>query len=216
MTAPTPDPRRQDYDRIALAIGETCILWGLLEVLVHDIVLHLAVYLDDSFDHDRTWHVLHIALTNMELREKIATAKALAHGVTTPDSPDLYDRTETLLNHMDNVLRSERNRYVHDYWQHDGEEIVRLKQGTRVIRPQSRQTALYLWTARRYEGVEAIRGLVTNLEFTQLDLIDLDGHIAWLVGQKEQPGSHRQPLPPEWRSLAHRDWREPNTRPSQP
>lgn len=199
-----------------MAIGDTCIRWGILESIVHDIALHLAMYLDPAFKTETARHILHLTLSNMDPREKTATAKALAHKVNTTDSPDFYEKADALLNHLDNILRPERNRYVHDIWAHDGQSFVRLKLGARVIRPQARQRELHLWTERRYENVKAIRGFVTNLELAQLDLIDLDNHIAWLMGQREQPGAHRQPLPREWRSLAHRDWREPDKHQPQP
>jgi hypothetical protein len=191
------------YDQIALAIGDACIWWVTIEHVVHDIILHLAVYLDPAFKATTAARdILHTTLASMDSREKVATAKALAHSVNTSDSPDFYERTEELLNYVDNVLRPERNRYIHDLWEIDGKAIIRLKIGARVIRPRPRKRELQLWTQRTYQSIESIREFVTTLELAYRDLVELDNHIAWLCGQRERRASHLQPLPREWRSLA--------------
>lgn len=199
------------YDQIAHAIGDVCLWWVSDENVVHDIILHLATYLHSGFDQKEAWDILHLTVSHMDARQKIATAKVLAHHVQTPHSPTFYEQAESLLNYLDNVARPERNRYVHDYWTSDGAEVVRVRYGPKVHRPSSRERSLSQWTERRYPSLEAIHAFAKNLELVYRDLVDLDNHIAWLVGQRDSPGPHQQPLPQEWQSLGHRDWREPNT-----
>jgi hypothetical protein len=206
----------QLYESIALAVGETCFWWASIEDVIMGISLHLSWWVDDAFERDGPWDTLHIALANMDLRAKIATAKALAHKINEPKSPDFYERSEALLNFVDSTLRTERNRYVHDTWRVDGPRVVRSKIGPIVKRTQSRQRQLFMETGTYFAGPEEIQRFVDVLRQAYWDLAELDHHIAWLVGQKVQPSEHRQPLPLDWPSLAHREWLTTNRPPPQP
>ncbi|MEQ9247644.1 MAG: hypothetical protein RLO21_16835, partial [Nitratireductor sp.] len=156
--------------------------------------------------------ILHLTLASLDIRGKIVTAKALAHQIDEIDSPGFYDRVEELLNYVDNELRPERNRYVHDNWSIAGSAAMRMRLAPKITRPQARQRDLTMWSGRRYPSITAALAFVKNLQLADGDLVQLDNHIAWMVSQRDlQPGSP-QPLLPEWQSLAHRDWREPSKR----
>jgi hypothetical protein len=140
-----PDP----YAEIARVIGEVCLSWSDIEEVVRDISLHLAAYLDRAFDEESKISLLLIPITQMDIRGKIATAKALAHLPNNPKTPDFYDRAATLLNHVDNELRNERNRYVHDAWRAEGAALTRIHSGPKVSRPTAHMRILSLETERR-------------------------------------------------------------------
>jgi hypothetical protein len=195
------------FDQIARAIGNVCIWWTAIESTTHDIILHMASCLDPTFDRHIARDVLHITISNEDIRQKFATAKLLAHMIEYESSPKFYEKVEKLLNYLDNVARPERNRYVHDDWSHDGNEIIRSRLGAKIERVQSRQRSIALWTERRFPSIEAIESFVTNLEDAHLDLAELDNHIAWLTEQNGQPPKHPQPLPLEWKSLTHHESR---------
>jgi hypothetical protein len=193
------------YDKIAKAIGNTCIWWATIEGLVHDLILHLAVCLEPTFDKKSVMDILHIALSNEDLRLKVATVKVLAHKIESVNSPQFYERVEQILNYLDNDLRLERNRFVHDGWTDEAPEIIRFSLGAKVRRTQSRKSEVVIYTEKRFSNISEIEDFVTKLEIIYDDLVTLDGHIAWLTGQKEQPPTHFQPLPQVWRSFVHRD-----------
>jgi hypothetical protein len=195
------------YDQIAKAIGNVCIWWTELEGVTHDIILHMAVCLEPSFERQTPWDILHITLSNDDVRQKFATAKLLAHMIEYESSPKFYERVEKLFNYLDNIARPERNRYVHDGWSHEGQEVVRSRMGAKIERVQARQRVIALWTERRFPNIAAIESFVTNLQLAYEDLVTLDNHIAWLTGQKGQPPKSLQPLPLDWKSLAHHELR---------
>lgn len=199
------------YDEIARAVGDVCLHWVTIEDVINDLISHLAVYIHSDFENPATGDILHITLSQMDVRQKIATSKVLAHHINTPDSPNFYDQTASLLNYLDNTVRPERNRYVHDYWSVEGEEIIRAKFGAKVHRPQSRQRILSMWSERRYKNLDAAQAFIENLGLAYEDLVELDNHIAWLMSRRDSLSTHQQPLPPEWRSLTHHDWRDPST-----
>jgi hypothetical protein len=203
---------RNIYDEIALIVGDVCLRWASIESVIHDICLHLADEIDGSdFSHRKAWDLLHVALSQMDIRQKIAVAKVYAHQIKNPYPGDFYDRTESLLNYIDNAVRLERNRYIHDEWETEGSEIVRAKLGATVQRPQSHQRIIAIWSERRYQNLEAMREFVKNLEFVYADLVDLDAQTANFDWPPERRAKQPPLIPQEWRSLAHHGWRGPHT-----
>lgn len=209
--------RITELDTIATAVGRVCYYWSQIEHLVHDLVLHTASALDPAFDQNRPRHVLHVTLSSMEMRERLVTLKVLLHDAGGRLSPTLYDQTEPLINYLDNVLRPERNRFVHDLWEfgEDG-RWSRVKTGPRVYRPQSHDRATSLFTRREYASVDQITSFAGTLLLMYNDLVEVDNHLAWLTSQKELPTGSTQPLPAEWKSLGHHAWRTPDMPERQP
>lgn len=215
----TPDPNASVYDDIASCIGNVCIWWAGIEDVILGLSLHTAQVLEPAFDTSMAWNMLHIALLNMDPRARIANAKAAIHYIDDPRSADIYDRAEALLNFVDNSLRPERNRYVHDVWAvRESASLARMKPIAIVTRPQSRKRELQTYVEHEFKNIEDARRLVTALEDAFGDLVTLDSHLAWLASHPERPSKFPQPLPVEWRSFAHREWlaRDRRPHPTQP
>lgn len=174
-------------ERIDAAVGQTCYWWSRIEHLVHDLCLHLAACLSPDFDKSENRIPLHIALTNMDLRQRISTAKAFASQAPTANST-FYDRFEKSLNRIDNDLRLERNRYVHDFW--DAGDVAgtveRFQQRTIVTRPQSRTRDLSLGTTKMYQNVDDVESFVAQLEEAFSELCEFDGESAGMAAQLGQ------------------------------
>ena len=179
--------------RIEAAIGQTCYWWSTLEHLVHDICLHLASCLSVDFEKSVTHAPLHIALTNMDIRARIATAKAFASQAPTANAT-FYNRVEKLLNCLDNDLRSERNRYVHDLWMvgDDNRTVERFWQKTVVSRPQARKLELQIGTTKPFESVEEVEAFVGRLEQMYHDLVAIDNEAATMFGELKRLEELRQ------------------------
>jgi hypothetical protein len=173
---------KPSLDRVYYAIGQTCDWWSTLEHLVHDLCLHLAQCLSPDFAKSATNAPLHIALTNMGIRERIATAKAFASQAPTAE-PGFYSRLESLLNRLDNELRSERNRYVHDLWMLSdaGNGIERIQQRTIVTRPQSHQISLEIDTIKAFDSIENVEAFVSDLEKMHHSLVEIDGEVSGMA-----------------------------------
>jgi hypothetical protein len=216
-------PEEEDrWDRLIKVIGKLCIMWGQIDNFLIDIALHTAAALNPAFDRPddpkpRPWDLLLSALCQMDERSKIATIKAYAHHINHPFSPDFYDRTAELLDYIDNVLRPERNRFVHDSWNmHDDGRVVRVQMGLHVRRPQSRQREVTLWKNRDYANVEEVEALNKNLDEVWEDLCVLDSHLAGLATYRDRPSARFQPLPRPWSCLAQRKMRDSEKRGRQP
>lgn len=205
------------YPHIIMAIGEVSFWWAGVENNVHGIALDLATYLEPSFGEGAPKNVLNLAIMNMDIRQKIATAKALALAMETSHSPGFYERAEQLLSYIDNIARLERNRFIHDTWTVDGDVAVRANISPRVIKPQSRLKELDMIQQRTYKSPGEIHAFADNIRLIYDDLRDLENHVERIVNEKKnpspkgQPSEPRPPLPQEWRSLTHRDWRAPST-----
>lgn len=170
--------------RIELAVGQSCLWWSTLEHIVHDLCLHLASCLSLDFEETVNRVTLHMALSNMDLRERIATAKAYASQAPTANA-SFYNRTEKLLNRLDNELRPERNRFVHDLWMIDGETVEQFKAGTVVSRPQSHKLELSIGTAKPLK-VEEVEAFAKALEQMFHDLVAIDGETASMCAELER------------------------------
>lgn len=148
------EDRPLDHGPIANAIGSIIIDWGHMESMVKALIYDLALWHSGAFEDEEEFQVLFTALSNTDLRSAIATAKGLAHGV----GENFYVRTEKVLNRIDNELRSERNRYVHDVWQPTRSGFKRIRAGVSVRRaPASGERQIALQTVREFNGVEELR-----------------------------------------------------------
>jgi hypothetical protein len=81
------------------------------------------------------------------------------------------------LNHIDNELRAERNRYIHDQWTTVDENIVRRKHGVKVVRPQARQLTVLKSIDRTYGSVSEVSKFAEKLAGALDDLISVNGEL---------------------------------------
>ena len=201
---------RSRASELAEAIGDVCIQWAAIEDVVSGLVLHTWAYLEHAFETSASWDLLALVLDTADIRQKVSITKLLAHHVKNPNSPDFFERVEKIMNYLDNEVRPERNRYIHDTWYLSAGTVIRRDNSPKIQRVQSRQTVLNKWTDRVYADIGQIREFMKNLEFLYDDLALLEGHLAWLSVVRERPPEFPQPLPQVWQSLVHRDWREPS------
>ncbi len=156
---------------MATEIGRSSYWWGNIELTLQSLCVNLARFNGKELDSEPVWNVLDTILSHMDLRQRIAVAKVLAaQGV----DPDLYGQIERLLNTIDNDLRNERNRFVHNHWRLEGDSIVRRRHGARVTRPQSRTLAIHQSTDRRYDSVAQIAEFTARVASTHDQLVALE------------------------------------------
>jgi len=189
------------------------MVYGAIEGVIADLIFHLSRCVTSTFEEDKAWDTLRVLVAHMDPRDRIAAAKSLASHIKTPASPFFYDRVAELLNHVDNEVRPERNRYVHDSWSSSGRGgVTRIALAPKVLKqakPHDRVWAMY--AERPYRSTRAVEKFVAHLELVYDDLVELDNHLAWLVGALETPSGSLQPLPKAWRSFSHHGWRDPST-----
>lgn len=111
----------------APAIGYVCILWGFVE---SELNFSLAL-LFKSMDDD----AFRALVANMDIREKVEVVRAV--GFLQRPSKIWFEELKAALNKIDNVLRPERNRIIHDQWVNDGTLIHRRTHKTKIKRPQA-------------------------------------------------------------------------------
>ena len=173
-------PFDEFYERITRAVGEVCYWWAAIEHLVQDIAVHTAPLMHTAYEKPTVSIILHIALSNGDIRQTVAAAKAIAADTMMP--PEMFDRLESQLNRIDNELRAERNRFVHDLWNLEEGGITRYKRGARVIRPQARRREFVLGTDKLYQSIEEVEAFARTLEQSWGDLAELEGDITTFYG----------------------------------
>lgn len=120
--------RSHPLDAHAQEIGRLCMLWGRLETAV---TILLDMLMDIS--HRDT---LNIILGVLDFRTKIQIAAPIAF--SKKGNSAWFQKLQNELNSIDNDLRPERNRMIHDFWYAgiDGEPARRLQLGARGQRPE--------------------------------------------------------------------------------
>jgi hypothetical protein len=159
-------PKRRAYDdqnfnKVALIIGHICMNWSRIE----DIIDHLIGRMLGLEEHD---NIANAVTSNMDIRNKIQTVKALFFETKTSDA--WFNKVAALLDEIDNTLRPERNRYVHSHWFIPDGKLTRVSRRIKFKKTQAFQ-ALSLTTEERSRvNLRDAQRFCTKLERAWLDL----------------------------------------------
>ena len=123
---PRARKKRRPYDdphlnKLALIIGHICIQWSRIEDVL-DFAIGRLAYLEEG-------SITYAITSNLDIRNKIQTLKALAFARRTSD--DWFKELSSLLDGIDNVLRPERNKYVHSHWKLPDGKLTRISRRIR-------------------------------------------------------------------------------------
>jgi nitrite reductase/ring-hydroxylating ferredoxin subunit len=131
-----------EFGALAQAVGEVCVWWRRLEHVVEAVCYVACQFHNTAFEKPEIVMVVGMALSHADIRQKIAATKAIAGGSVMPEKP--YATLERLLNRIDNELRVERNRCIHDMWDIEEGKITRTRGGAKIVRPQSHKRELQM------------------------------------------------------------------------
>ena len=127
----TKDPHAdlKDFmlDDHAQAIGYVCIWWSQLEARLDSFLAYLIGLEIGKISESIT--------ANADMREKVQMIIALAF--IQKRNVAWFERVKTLMDSIDNILRVERNRYIHDAWVIQAAKTIRRTRGTKIKRPQA-------------------------------------------------------------------------------
>jgi hypothetical protein len=141
-------PPQSKLDEHALALGHVCIAWGHLEE-------HLDMLIKDLLFAEppgnpasgNQWQAAQCVTANTDMRDKVQITLALGY-LRRPDEI-WFDKLKSCLDGIDNELRTQRNRMLHDIWIPNQivpgniENVLRVRtQGTKIRRPQAFQREL--------------------------------------------------------------------------
>jgi hypothetical protein len=149
--------------------------------------------LKDHPEREVTTTTLATALYNMEFREIAATIKTAAFVVGIPKK--LTDELSEVLNVIDNELRVERNRYVHDQWVDEGDLALRFQAGTRVTMLQARQPIHEFGRVKYYRTTDEIWKFVSDLEEAHSRLNGLHSELWQLCFERYRLAESPQKAP---------------------
>ena len=144
-------------DAHARAIGHVCIAWGNLEVVIDSLLSKLIPLTNNP--------VAVVLCHNIDMREKLKIIDGLAF-MKQPDNR-WFSFLHEAINDIDNLIRPERNRMVHDHWLLREGRVLRQRRQTVLKRPRSFQLEFHLdqlkpideddiW--RLVEDIEASKG----------------------------------------------------------
>lgn len=180
------------HDRIALTIGRVCYWWSAIEILTRDMCHHLSAVINRAFLDPAVSSPIYILADNMDMRERVIALKTLA--CTALPLAD-FNRFESLLNRIDNEIRSERNRFVHDIWNVEENGIYRIKMGTRVQREQAFKVQPKLLSEKTYGSITEVEAFAETVEAAWRQLVNFDSLLANLVPADNTPARAARNLP---------------------
>jgi hypothetical protein len=112
----------------AKAIGYVCIYWAALEHGVDSMLQTLTPLEPGKVSNSIT--------ANADIREKLRMLMAI--GLVRKPSEGWFGKLRSIINEIDDELRPERNRHIHDLWM-GFSPVIRRTRKTSIKRPQSRQ-----------------------------------------------------------------------------
>lgn len=170
---------RLTYTTVATAIGEVAIWWSAIETMAHGLAIRLTILNEPAMNTPKGRDQLNLVLVNMGQRDLFSAVKALAFDAS---KDDLFPRLEPLLNVLDNDIRPERNRYIHDSWFATGELAERTSRSARIVNAQARLKELRAFHKTTFASFDELDGLVRRMKqhFTELETIseDISSRIA--------------------------------------
>ena len=112
----------------ARAIGHVSILWGWVENAIELFLSDLAFSPDKKAGK--------VVLANLDMREKGQILKMVAFAKKPTDR--WYEEVRSIVDAVDNDLRTKRNRLTHDLWWLSGETVQKRWKRAKVKKPQAR------------------------------------------------------------------------------
>ncbi len=111
------------------AIGFVCVAWNYLE---QEVTQYLATMIPVQTLKD-----IHVMGAELDIRDKLALLRGFAFNRI--NDHEMRDELDDIINHIDNELRSDRNRIIHDSWVQGAGPTKRLRYKTAYKKPESRQ-----------------------------------------------------------------------------
>jgi hypothetical protein len=155
--------------KIAEELGYLCLSWSWLDSSINSMLRALI----DSPDEETSAAIAN----NMDMRNSCRAILAL--GFLKKPTDAWYSELQKLVNEIDNDLRVERNRMVHDSWHNTGEEAFRLTTYAKISKVQARESALHFG-----EGKIVSPGQIRALCFR---IFAAGGHLADLLDRYAEP-----------------------------
>ncbi|MHB8266974.1 hypothetical protein [Bradyrhizobium sp.] len=169
-----------NFNKIALVIGHICIQWSRVEDIVDSFIEIIASLEEGNISRSIT--------SNIDIRNKIQTLKALAFQKKVSDS--WFKDLNTLLDHIDNEIRPERNKYVHSHWFVPQGRLVRVSRRIKFKKPQAFQ--LNLTTEERLPvNIRDARRFCEKLDETFIDLFEFYRAYFWSPMNPKRPESDK-------------------------
>jgi hypothetical protein len=175
------------YEKHALALGLACMSWSLLESVIDDFLADII-----PLENDPRQDVAGVFHANIDFREKIKILVSVAFIRKYNDQ--WFRELQEWIDEIDNDLRTERNRYVHDSWtlEPDNEymSLSRTQKVSKLIKPQAYQLEL-ITQIQTPVSLEDLEGLGKRISDAIRAMVDL--RFEWRADCEKCGGSFASP-----------------------
>lgn len=131
------DLRNAPWREHAEHVGVITVLWSRLELYTDVFLVRMM-----NIECETTASAV---ITTMDFREKLNALKII--GFQRKPSKAWFEELRKTIDYIDNDLRNQRNRYVHDYWLASSDKVAHVQHKTKLVRPQAREFAIQYHSA---------------------------------------------------------------------
>jgi len=146
-------------------VGIVSLLWSKLE-LYTDVFLVRIMDIEDTATAS-------VVITAMSFRAKLNALRVL--GFDKRPDETWFSELQDVINEIDNDLRPDRNRYIHDYWLASSEKVMHVQHKPRLVREQARKLAIQFHSSRETT--------VGELTVFQVKVLACTGHFMDLLSR---------------------------------
>lgn len=153
------------WDRLFSAIGKVVCQWSRLEADLADLLYQLnSTIAPDISRSAEAWCVHSYMAENMDLRALCGAIRAAVFHLEYDQ--DLGPDISPALKRIENELRNERNRIVHDEWKvGESGRVRRVRRGTKLARqPSSGEETLEIGLSQDFTSVGDIEAVAVQIQ----------------------------------------------------
>lgn len=171
------DPFNPELKAHAEAIGYVCINWSWLEFVVECV---LSEFIDMPADKPEA----HIITSSIDFSKKLDVIKHI--GFIRKPSTRWFAQWEGLINHIDNSLRPERNRHVHDLWRKEPERHTpsRISSKVKLVTPKARAERILQTSETTEVDIKEVRNLAAAIQDAAASMVRLLGRAKLLQSSR--------------------------------
>ncbi len=169
------------FDEHCRALGRLCIAWAVLDRKLTDFASVLVR------GGPEVAACIWSGAENMKPRAE--AIKKLLFVVKPPIDPEWIDQALKLVHHATVELGQQRNRYVHDEWFVNEDEIKRIQWGGRLEKPQSRKRQEFRYAKWHIGSTADVDDLTDKVEAAAhtLTLVAITVTDGLLLGRPPEP-----------------------------
>lgn len=191
------------HDRIAIAIGRLSMRWSHIEQALFSFCWSSASLVSDRRGGGRLIEPVFDALIgDMDARRLLEVGRRLIHQIDDDRFPNLFKDVSELFSHINDKVRNERNRWIHDVWFPYGDEVYSYDSRTTFKKVPHGKHAMLRLRKRRFDSFEELDLVLEWFHLVYRDVQTAENAINWLASDDVETEFTPLPTLGNWASVS--------------